>query len=333
MWYDLNNALSKNRLYTFIIGNRGGGKTFACQKWAIKDYIKTRARDGEGKRFIWLRRYGSEVKEIKDKWCSSALMNEFPNNTITFRGAKIFVDGEEAGVIMALSTSLRVKSVSYDLYDKIIFDEFVIDVGSLRYIKDEAILFNEFAETVIRLRDDVRCVFIANAISIINPYFTFYNIKPDISKEFTLYQDICIHLYKSEEFIEVKKKTRFGRLNANNRYGQYAIDNAFLRDDYNFIKERPKELQYIMTVLYDREKYGCWWNKKDNEYYFDDIIEPKCNTILCVNVDELEEKALYKKSMHLKPRTEILKIYFNEGKIYFNDVVTKKAIYEVIKSI
>lgn len=333
MWYDLNNALSKNRLYTFIIGNRGGGKTFACQKWAIKDYIKTRSRDGEGKRFIWLRRYGSEVKEIKDKWCSSALMNEFPNNTITFRGAKIFVDGEEAGVIMALSTSLRVKSVSYDLYDKIIFDEFVIDVGSLRYIKDEAILFNEFAETVIRLRDDVRCVFIANAISIINPYFTFYNIKPDISKEFTLYQDICIHLYKSEEFIEVKKKTRFGRLNANNRYGQYAIDNAFLRDDYNFIKERPKDLIYIMTVLYDREKYGCWWSKKDNEYYFDDIIEPKCNTILCVNVDEFEEKALYKKSMHLKPRTEILKIYFNEGKIYFNDVVTKKAIYEVIKSI
>ena len=51
------------------------------------------------------------------------------------------------------------------------------------------------------------------------------------------------------------------------------------------------------------------------------------------NLDELEEKSIYKKSLHLKPRTEILKIYFNEGKIFFNDVVTKKAIYEVIKSI
>ena len=85
--------------------------------------------------------------------------------------------------------------------------------------------------------------------------------------------------------------------------------------------------------LYNKEKYGCWWDKKENIYYFDNIIEHKCNTILCVNLDELEEKSIYKKSLHLKPRTEILKIYFNEGKIFFNDVVTKKAIYEVIKSI
>lgn len=327
MWYNLNDALSKNRLYTFIIGNRGGGKTFACQRWAIKDFLKN------GKKFIWLRRYNSEVDEIKDKWCSNALMQQFPENEISFKGKKIYVDGVQAGIIMALSTSLRVKSVAYDEYDKIIFDEFVIDVGSLRYIKDEAILFNEFAETVIRLRDDVRCVFIANAISIINPYFTFYNVKPDIQKEFTLYKDICIHLYKNDEYIKTKKATRFGRLNANNRYGEYAIDNMFLRDDYNFIRERPKDLIYIMTILYNKEKYGCWWDKKENIYYFDNIIEHKCNTILCVNLDELEEKSIYKKSLHLKPRTEILKIYFNEGKLFFNDVVTKKAIYEVIKSI
>lgn len=327
MWYDLNNALSKNRLFTFVIGNRGGGKTFACQKWCLKDYLRT------GNKFIWLRRYNSEVKEIKDKWCSNTLMQQFPNNEITFKGNKIYIDKEECGIIMALSTSNRVKSVAFDQYDKIIFDEFVIDVGSLRYIKDEAILFNEFAESVIRLRDNVRCVFVANAISIINPYFTFYNIKPDISKEFTLFKDICIQIYKNEDFITKKKATRFGRLNENNRYGQYAIDNMFLRDDYNFIRERPKQLTYIMTVLYERNYYGCWWDNKENIYYFDNIIEPKSDKILCVNVDEMEEKALTKKSMFLRPRTEILKIYFNEGKIYFNDVVTKKAIYEVLKSI
>ena len=74
MWYDLNDVLSKNRLYSFIIGNRGGGKTFACQKWCIKDFITN------GNKFIWLRRYGSEVDEIKGKWCSNALIQQFPNN-------------------------------------------------------------------------------------------------------------------------------------------------------------------------------------------------------------------------------------------------------------
>ena len=174
---------------------------------------------------------------------------------------------------------------------------------------------------------------VANAISIVNPYFTFYNIKPDINKEFTLYQDICIHLYKNEEYIKAKKKTRFGRLNQNNRYGQYAIDNMFLRDDYNFIKDRPTDLTYIMTIIYENERYGCWYSKKEGIYYFDNIVEHTCKSILCVSMDELEENALYKKSQFLRPRTEILKIYFNEGKIYFNDVVTKKKIYEVIKSL
>lgn len=325
MWYDLNNALSKNRLYTFIIGNRGGGKTFASQKWCLKDFLKT------GNKFIWLRRYGSEVDEIKDKWCGSALMNEFPDHEITFKGRKIYIDKVQCGIIMSLSTSLRIKSVNFEEYDKVIFDEFVIDVGSLRYIKDEAILFNEFFESVNRLRNDVRAIFIANAISIVNPYFTFYKVKPNISKEFTLYQDIAIQMYKDDEFIEVKRKTRFGRLNSNNRYGQYAIDNAFLRDDYNFIKERPKNLVYVMTILYEKEKYGAWWDTKENEYFFDQIIEPKCRSILCVNMDELEEKAYFRKSDNLRPRTEILKIYFNEGKLYFSDVVVKKKIYEVIK--
>ena len=329
MWYDLNDALSKNRLLTFLIGNRGCGKTFACQKWAIKDFV----RSGYKNKFLWLRRYGSEVDEIKGKWCSNTLMQQFPDNEITFHGKKILVDKKEAGLIMALSTSQRVKSVNFDEFDKIIFDEFLIDVGSLRYIRDEPILYNELAESVIRLRNNVRCIFIGNAISIVNPYFSFYNIKPDISKEFTLYPEICIHLYKNEDYITAKKGSRLGKLNQNNRYGLYAIDNKFLRDDYNFIKDRPTDLTYIMTIIYENERYGCWYSKKEGIYYFDNIVEHTCKSILCVSMDELEENALYKKSQFLRPRTEILKIYFNEGKIYFNDVVTKKKIYEVIKSL
>ena len=107
----------------------------------------------------------------------------------------------------------------------------------------------------------------------------------------------------------------------------------FLRDDYNFIKDRPADLTYIMTIIYENERYGCWYSKKEGIYYFDNIVEHTCKSILCVSMDELEENALYKKSQFLRPRTEILKIYFNEGKIYFNDVVTKKKIYEVIKSL
>ena len=65
------------------------------------------------------------------------------------------------------------------------------------------------------------------------------------------------------------------------------------------------------------------FNKCNNS--FDNIKERK-RCIIASSEDVMlpkEASAIY----------EILKIYFNEGKIFFNDVVTKKAIYEVIKSI
>ena len=99
MFYSFDRIRSYNAIWNFIISNRGGGKTFACQKWCIKDFIKN------GNKFIWLRRYGSEVDEIKGKWCSNALIQQFPDNEISFNGKKILVDKKEAGIIMALSTS------------------------------------------------------------------------------------------------------------------------------------------------------------------------------------------------------------------------------------
>ena len=333
MWYSLNDLLSKNRLLSYVIGNRGGGKTFSAQMWCIKDALKNINNNECRHKFIWLRRYESEINQIKNNWCSKDLRDKFPNNEITTKGKKIYVDGEQVGLMVALSTSQRLKSVDFHDYDKIIFDEFLIDKGSLRYINSEVELYLEFFETVNRLSDRVRGLFIANAITIANPYFTYFNIKPDIYKKFTMNEHIAIELYKGDEFVTAKKQTKFGRLVNNTLYGDYSIENKFLRDDYNFIKERPKDLQYIMTILYDHDRYGCWYEKKENIYYFDNIIENKCNTILCVNVDELEENALYKKSMYLKPRTDILKIFFNEGRIYFSDIVVKKKIFEVLKSI
>ena len=82
------------------------------------------------------------------------------------------------GYIGALSTSQRLKSNAYPLVDKIIFDEFLIDKGSLRYINGEVELMLELVETIFRMRDDNnKVIFIANAISIVNPYFTYFNIK------------------------------------------------------------------------------------------------------------------------------------------------------------
>lgn len=330
IWYSNGDLLSKNRLFSFVIGNRGGGKTFGFQKWALNDFLKN------GNKFIWLRRYGSEIKEIKGKWCPPSLMKEFPNNTITFNGNNIYIDKKHCGTMIALSTSTRVKSVAYEEYDKIIFDEFLIDKGSLRYISSETDLYLDFFETVARLRDNVRGIFIANAISIVNPYFTKFNIKPNLDNRFTLNKHVCVELYKNDNYIQAKKKTRYGDFINGTDYGDYAIDNKFLRDDYSFIQPiRPQKLVYSLTLKYKGLNMGVWleFGSTKSTLYIDNIIEKDCERCLSVTLDDLDENSKFKNYVGLKAHISQLKFMFSEGNILFNNLTIKKAFFEVIKII
>lgn len=334
MWYSLNDLLSKNRLLSFVIGSRGGGKTFASQMWCIKDSIKHMDNIECKHKFIWLRRYESEITQIKNNWCSKDLRDKFPNNEITTKGKYIYVDGKQVGMMVALSTSQRLKSVDFHDYDKIIFDEFLIDKGSLRYINSEVELYLEFFETVNRLSDRVRGVFVANAISIVNPYFTYFKIKPNLDNKFTMNEHIAIELYKDETFISKKKQTKLGALITNTSYGDYAIENKFLRDNYSFIAERPtKNCIYSMTLVYNKVSYGVWLHLgKDTDcLYIDNIIEDKCKRVLSVTMDDLNEQCKYRKYDGLKPHVEQLKYMFAEGKIYYDNIQTKKEFFELIK--
>jgi hypothetical protein len=330
MWYEPNDLLSKNRIYNYIIGNRGGGKTFAYQKWCIKDFIKT------GKKFIWLRRYNSEVDEIKTKWASNDLKMQLEPNIITYKGKYIYVNDMQAGIIMALSTAPRVKSVAYDEYNKIIYDEFLIDSenSTLRYMKKEGFAFDELYETVDRLRDETRAIFIGNSISVVNPHFAYNNIKPNLDKEFTIYDDCVIQLYKNEEYIKAKLKTRFGRKNANTDYGAYSINNKFIRDNYSFICERPNtNLIYSLTIMYNNTKYGVWLklDKNKDSLFIDNFIEEKCERAITITMEDLNEQYKFKKFDGLKAHIMQLKYMFNEGKVYFNSIQTKKDFFEIIK--
>ena len=51
IFWNLRETLTHNMLFNFIIGNRGGGKTYGAKEWAIDNFIKT------GEQFGYIRRY------------------------------------------------------------------------------------------------------------------------------------------------------------------------------------------------------------------------------------------------------------------------------------
>ncbi len=58
----------------------------------------------------------------------------------------------------------------------------MIDKGSYHYLQNEVTQLLDVIETVARLRD-IRVIFLGNAISITNPYFTYFNLSLPYNSE------------------------------------------------------------------------------------------------------------------------------------------------------
>lgn len=324
IWYNNSQLLSYNAILNFIIGNRGGGKSYNAKDWCIRDFIKN------GNQFVYVRRYKTELKKI-DKFFDD-IKEDYPNNKLEVKGKVALIDGKIAGYFIALSTSKQEKSTAYPKVTKIIFDEFLIDKGSLHYLPNEVETFLDLFETIARSRDNVRALFIANAISTINPYFTYFKIRVKPTDKFIKAKDglIVVEQYKSQEFIEKKKNTRFGKLIEGTKYGNYAIENEYLRDNNSFIlPKKPSRSFFMYSFKIDGKEYGVYNCPDDGFYYVDKTFDPSSSRRYALTVDDFEINFLLIKS--LKNRVEFKSLIFclENGLIMFKDLECKEAIYSI----
>lgn len=323
MWYDIGRMLSYNKIFNFVIGNRGGGKTFNAKKWCINDYKKN------GKHFVWVRRYKTEFKRRTQFFDDVSSL--YPDDTFQVKGTKCYINGEEFGTFITLSTSTTEKSNPYPLVNKIIFDEFIIDKGSLRYLPNEVDVFLELYETISRLRDDVRAVFLGNAISLVNPYFLYFKIKPDLRKRFNSYEHLIVELYKNQEYIEAKKNTRFGKMIAETKYGEYAIDNDFLRDDYTFIEPFPPNCKFYCVVKYKGRFFGLWNHLESGCIHVNYRFDPYTDNKFSLTKDDNEPDW---KGIGIIKRTKCLDrvvLMFETGNVRFESIEIKSQFYEFVQ--
>ena len=338
MFYDPKKTLSYNALFNFIIGNRGGGKTFGFKSWAIDDFIKN------GKQFIYLRRYAKELRTLKTFWQDIAPF--YPDADLQVKGKTFMINGSVAGYSMALSTSKIEKSSTFPLVNKIGFDEFIIDKGVYHYLPNEIEYFLEFYETIARTRD-VRVMFMANAITQTNPYFLYFNIElpynkmvqtffNDGSGRFTKKRnkenaDILIQLVADADFIEMKSKTRFGQLISGTNYFNYAIDNQFLRDTNEFLAKKSEKAQHKCIIIYKGKELGVWVDYVEGLYYVSENTDPFCRLLFAFTTPEHTVNTMLvssvKKSALLGPFFENFKI----GNVRFESMDIKNLFYELIK--
>lgn len=325
MYYNPHKLLSRNGLYNFIVGNRGSGKTFSFKKWGVSSFLKT------GKQFIYLRRFKTEIANMSNFF--QDIQEFFPDNQLEVKGKKFYCDGKVCGYYMALSNALIMKSVNFKEVDKIGFDEFVIPKGHLHYLQDEVIKFLELYETIARTRDNVRVMFISNAVSIVNPYFLYWNLRPDNNKRFTSAMNglIQIEFVRDEDFIEAKYKTKFGQLIKGTEYGNYAVENEFLVDNKHFIEKRTPNSRFVCSVTYMSHTYGFWIDFSEGRFYVSDKVDPstKRNYVL-TDSDHKPNMYLIKNRRNAHFIDQFVKAYEN-GYCFFENQTIKNQSMEMFK--
>lgn len=322
IYWNYNQTMTYNALFNFIIGNRGGGKTYGAKKFVINRFLK------KNEQFMYVRRYKEELKKKKQFFMDIAA--EFPENKFEVKNFEAQIDGKTCGYFMPLSTSKIEKSVSFPYVTTIIYDEFILDKGAYHYLRDEVTHFLDLFETVARSRDNVRVLFLSNAITVTNPYFLYFNIQlPKFDKKFSFNKEkgILVELVQNEDFIEMKKQTRFGKLISGTQYGDYAIDNAFLRDDHSFVEKKSGRCAYVIGYSYKGEKYGVWKSLDTAKIYVshDHNEIHFALTVKDMSVDRVLFARLSKTPFSFLERA------FKVAALYYEDINIKNTTIEIMQ--
>ena len=328
MWYSPNRLLSHNALLNICLSPRGNGKTYSAKDKIIKNWLKKR------KQSVYIRRYKTELEDMKDTFFDD-IKEKYPKHEFKVLGYEGYIDDEVVVFFVPLTTSSNLKSKAFPNVDLIVFDEYIITKSThSRYLKNEVVLLFDLMETIFRIRDNGVVLVLGNAVSFVNPLFSFFDIVPDSEKRFQKFKDglICLELFTSNVFIEKKKETRFGKLVTGTRYGNYAIENETLEDTSDFIKDRGNyKYKYMCCFKYEDFKVGVWYNLDLDEYFCDELIDKDNPNKFCMNLDEIEEGFYYFKGYRsISYRIRNTKEAGDAGNIYFCSQEIKKVMQDRI---
>lgn len=326
-WYNYDRINSYNSFFHFILTNRGFGKSYGAKKRAIDRFLKY------GEQFVYVRRYKTELKKINKYF--EDIKEKYPSHEFEVKGRTFYIDGKVAGYAIPLSTSLTEKSNPYPNVCTIIYDEFIIDKGHLRYLENEVEIMLELVFTIVRKRDNLRVYFLANNVSEVNPYFTYFNIRLPEGNIIKTFNEGTIVVEKNTDdvFMEEMKSTKFGRLVKGTKYADYSIENKSLRDTDTFIERLPlKNCIPLSYITYKGESVQIWLDKKNNYYYCNQKIITATESLSLGSDDHNEDSILNAKSIRFTILDDIIKS-FQIGMVRFENQQVKHLMYDIFKKL
>lgn len=352
-YYDYRRVLSYNGIYNFCVGGRGIGKTYGAIKMAIKDYFR------KGEMFIYLRRFEDEMSAAKATF-GNDLKHEFPDkefrvqgdnfqvvtkyhggevNPKTGRKTPVQKEWDTIAYFRVLTKAQSQKSVAFPRVTKILFDEFIIEKGFQQYLKDEHIALNNFYYTVNRSRNNTKVFFLANSVSINNPYFDEYDIRPDelpeISGSHYVFDHttqmkrpfIVVHFIDSKDFNDAAYKTVFGQFIKGSEYAKYAVENQFSDNHSHLIGGKTPLARYKYTLETSAGTFSVWYDYAIQTFFILRKRPKKEFHLTLVPENMSQSKKHIKKN---DPALANLRSHFDSARVFFDMQRTRNAFVKVL---
>lgn len=325
MYYDYTKILTYNAFINFLIGERGVGKTYGASKFVTSRFIN------KGEEFVYIRRYKSELQKAVPEFFKALVNNnEFPDHELATKGNKFMIDGKVAGYSFSLSTAQSLKSTNFPKVKTIIFDEFIIEEGQNHYIKNEVENFLGMVESISRMRD-VRIFMLANAVTITNPYFIYFDISLPYNTDIKTYKDglILVQYMFNKEYREAKAQTKFGKLTAGTEYSKYANENNFRLDNKNFIEKKTGSSRCSFGIKYKDVTYGVWFDYNEGKIFVSLDVN-STQIFACTLNDHTPNTMLLSAIKDYNSWKTFIKNY-KLGNVYYENIKIKNQIQELIR--
>lgn len=332
-YYSFQRLLSHNAVFNFCLGARGLGKTYGAKKMVIKAYLRDKQE------FIYLRRYKTELANRQTFFDDIA--HEFPDYGLRVEGNLAQVSRnplddkprwETMGYFISLSTAQTRKGVSYAAVTTILFDEFIIEKGALHYLPAEADVFNNFYSTVDRWQDKTRVIFMANSVSIMNPYFLQYDIKPKRGKEFVVKNEgfIVAEFADSDKFSSEVSQTRFGKFISGTDYEDYAVHSVFADAHEYLVARKTSGAQYYVTLETKQGTFSVWWdNKVHPSHYYIQEKRPAKEMIYVTESYLMQEGKFF--VTYNDKFLQYLRAAYGRGHVFFDGPRSRNSFAEIFR--
>lgn len=275
IFYTSQPILSYKRLYNMVLGTRGKGKSVQMVRNCISKGIQKKKVS-----FVVICRYKEDYLAIKDNWWDivqdeESNCNYYPVSEYKFSTRKKIIyckQGEKEypiGEFVILREYVRAKKVPRPNVEIIFFDEFLNEDND--YLNEEITKFLNVCDSIIRNRDNVRVFLVSNTISMLNPYFYYFNITKLTGRFTKGDHNSIVELCEDAGFLEYRMKTKFGSSIQGTTYGEFALQGRFMLDDMTNVLPNPKgNYIYLYNIILNGHNISVY--NVNNLLYF-----AKCN--------------------------------------------------------